>query len=106
MRREEVEGEKMMDFAIDLDGTIARRNSQELMRVCNRDLKLGISRERLLTLTYQAFLEEPEVLAHKHCVGEARFATQLSWLGLLPSHLRKMLSIRGAVEGVQRLSQI
>src|SRR5258707_14336528 len=45
----------MVRFAIDIDGTLARRNNQQYFRTCNEILKLALPEERLQNLSLQAF---------------------------------------------------
>lgn len=93
-------------ICVDIDGTICWRNTRKTLEVCNRRLKLGIESERLQTLTYQEFLQQPEVVAYMQRRGEERAQLVIGWIDLSPEVLVAVLPIPGAVEGVQRLANL
>ena len=94
----------MYDIAVDIDGTICWRNVKRFLQVCNTKLQFGIEEKRLETLTYDEFLQQPEVLAYRQKWGEERAQLAIRWIDLDPEVLVAVLPIPGAVEGVQRLT--
>lgn len=95
-----------MRIAIDIDGTICVQNVKRYMQVCNEKLKLGIERERLVTLTYANFLLQPEVLAYQQKWGEEYARRMMGWIDLDPEVLVDVLPIPGAIEGTHKLAKL
>lgn len=95
-----------MRIAVDIDGTICVQNVKRYMQVCNEKLKLGIEYERLATLTYTNFLQQPEVLAYKQKWGEEYARLTMGWIDLDPEVLVDVLPIPGAIDGVCKLAEV
>jgi hypothetical protein len=96
----------MTRLAIDIDGTLARRNNQQYFRTCNEILKLAFPEERLQNLSLQAFSQLPEVLEYKRQVGEAYYRKAVGWVDYHPDVLRAMHPLPDAKEGVELLASL
>lgn len=93
-----------LTFAVDLDGTIARRNTARLIAKCVRYFGLVIPSEQLAGLSWQEWKALPEVQAYRARVGERAWERNLSVVALDPAYQRSMLQVEGAVEGVKKLA--
>jgi hypothetical protein len=105
-RLEEEEEELTTRIAIDIDGTLGQRNSQQYMRTCNEALKLASAEEHLQDISLKAFYQLPEVQAYKERVGEAYYTKAVGWIAYHPEVLRVMLPLPGAKDGVSLLATV
>jgi len=96
----------MIHFLLDIDTTLAERNTAVFIALCNEKLKLGIDKDRLQTLHYHDFLIQPEVINYRTRLGESNFARALNWIELDPHYLLHMQPIKHAVAGVTRLANL
>jgi hypothetical protein len=95
-----------MFLGIDVDGTIAMRNTAQWIKVCNEVLKLNISPERLEQISYRDFLQLPEVSAYRKRVGAEYSQRAIGWIDFHPKALLSMLPLQDAVTGVSKLASI
>jgi hypothetical protein len=96
----------VIHFLLDIDHTLAERNTAVFIALCNEKLKLGIDEARLQTLHYHDFLVQPEVITYRERLGESNFARALNWIELDPQHQFHMQPIKHAVAGVTRLANL
>ena len=89
---------------VDIDGTIAGRNSYVFQKVCIRRLELALTPTR--GLSYQQFIQFPELIAYKQKVGEDEFRDQLIWADMDPESLMNSKVLPYALEGVLQLAHI
>ncbi|MBO0783314.1 MAG: hypothetical protein J2P37_31255, partial [Ktedonobacteraceae bacterium] len=95
-----------MRICIDIDGTIAGRNTKYFIERCNQVLDLKLALERLEGLTYKAFLRQKEVINYRDRIGDIPFYAQLEAIEQEPQMLLTLPTLHQAVEGVTRLSQL
>ncbi len=96
----------MIQIALDIDGTLGRRNCQQYMKTCNETLKLAIDEERLQGVSLKNFYQFPEVQTYKERVGEAYYQKAIGWVAYHPDVLRVMHPFPGAIEGVSLLAPL
>lgn len=96
----------MVQIALDIDGTLGRRNCQQYMKTCNETLKLAIAEERLQGISLKSFYQFPEVQAYRERVGEAYYQKAIGWVAYHPDVLRVMHPLPGAIEGVSLLAPL
>ncbi|QBD78568.1 hypothetical protein EPA93_22250 [Ktedonosporobacter rubrisoli] len=95
-----------MLFAIDIDGTIARGNRQQLKRICNERFQLGIDLALLDQMSYREFFHSPQMQDYKKIVGKEYLRLSVAWLMFEPEMLLAARPFPGAVEGIKRLAEL
>lgn len=95
-----------MRILIDLDGTIAKRNTLHFIQKCNNYLDLAQEPEHLGNISWKQWLGLPTVRAYRERVGESAWAWKLRCVMLDPGVQRNMLPMYGAIESVQRLGAL
>ncbi|QBD79806.1 hypothetical protein EPA93_29030 [Ktedonosporobacter rubrisoli] len=97
-----------MYFAIDIDGTIAWRDTPTVARLCNERLQLGIAPERLADpeLLYTDFLQFAEVQAYRESVSPEQFRGEFGWIDLDPQALLAKRTMNGAIPAIERLASL
>jgi len=93
-------------YIVDIDQTIARRNTPVYLERCNRFLKLGIESSRLKGMTYKDFLRQPEMGEQRERVSQQRLDHVFRLIAFDPAHLRAMDQVPGARDCLETLALI
>lgn len=92
-----------MQFAIDIDGTIASHSRSVFTALCNHAFDLGL--DASASLSYNELMRHPRLVEYREARTDAEFQEAIERIEQAPEMLRSLPTFAGAVQGVQRLAE-